>query len=315
MKLIIQIPCYNEAPVLTTTVDALPRSLPGINCIEIAVIDDGSSDATLNIARDLDIDHIIALSYHQGLAQAFSAGLEFCLKQGADIIVNTDADNQYRGEDIQKLVAPIISNQAQITVGNRGIATSKHFPPLKRFLQRLGSWIVSKAAGIPIPDATSGFRAYTREAALRTRVLSNYTFTLETLIQAGAQAIPIVHVPINTNPQTRPSRLMRNYWHYLWVSLPTIIRAYTFYRPLRFFTFLGSLLIFTGLIPGSRFLYFYYLNGGIGHIQSLILTAILIIVGFQIVLIGIVADLVSTNRQIIEDMRYRLLKKDLQKEE
>ncbi|MEN8173527.1 MAG: glycosyltransferase family 2 protein, partial [Chloroflexota bacterium] len=221
MKLIIQIPCYNEAEVLAITVNALPRSVPGINHIEIAVIDDGSSDATLNVARDLNIDHIVALPYHQGLAKTFSAGLEFCLKQGADIIVNTDADNQYVGEDIKKLIAPIVANQAQITVGDRGIATSQHFHPLKRFLQRLGSWIVSKAAGIHIPDATSGFRAYSREAALRTRVLSSYTFTLETLIQAGALAIPIMYIRINTNPQTRPSRLMRNYWHYLWVSAPT----------------------------------------------------------------------------------------------
>ena len=241
-------------------------------------------------------------------------GLATCLRHGADIIVNIDADNQYHGGDIEKLIAPIVEGQAQITVGDRGIATSRHFPPLKRNLQRLGSWIVSQAASIPIPDATSGFRAYSREAALRTRVLSNYTFTLETLIQAGTQEIPIVHVPVNTNPQTRPSRLMRSSWHYLWASLPTILRAYTFYRPLRFFTNLGSLLILAGLIPGIRFLNYYIFDGGIGHIQSLILAAIFIIVGFQVVLIGFIADLISANRQIIEEMRYQSRKRTLEKD-
>jgi glycosyltransferase involved in cell wall biosynthesis len=315
MKLIIQVPCYNEAQAIATTVAALPRTLPGIDCIEIAIIDDGSSDTTLEIVRKLGVNYITTLPYHQGLAKTFIAGLETCLRHGADIIVNIDADNQYRGEDIEKLITPIIERQAQISIGDRGIAMSRHFPLYKRILQRVGSWIVSQAAGISIPDATSGFRAYSREAALRTRVLSNYTFTLETLIQAGAQAIPIVHIPIETNPQTRPSRLMRSSWHYLWASLPTLIRAYTFYRPLRFFTILGSLLILAGLIPGTRFLYFYIFEGGIGHIQSLILAAIFIIVGFQVVLIGFIADLISANRQIIEEMRYQSQLKALQKEQ
>ena len=314
MKLIIQIPCYNEAQTIATTIATLPRGIQGFDCIEIAIIDDGSSDCTLDIAQSLGVNHITAFPYHQGLAKTFMTGLETCLRHGADIIVNIDADNQYHGSDIEKLIAPIVEGQAQITVGDRGIATSRHFPPLKRNLQRLGSWIVSQAASIPIPDATSGFRAYSREAALRTRVLSNYTFTLETLIQAGTQEIPIVHVPVDTNPQTRPSRLMRSSWHYLWASLPTIIRAYTFYRPLRFFTNLGSLLILAGLIPGIRFLNYYIFDGGIGHIQSLILAAIFIIVGFQVVLIGFIADLISANRQIIEEMRYQSRKRTLGKD-
>ncbi len=319
MKLIIQIPCYNEAKSLPTTVKKLPRNLPGITIIETVIIDDGSSDKTVEIAQKMGINYIAKLPYHQGLAKTFVTGLEVCLSRGADIIVNIDADNQYHGDDIFKLIAPIIDGQAQIAIGDRGIAGLRHFSLWKRSLQRLGSWIVSLAAGISIPDATSGFRAYSREAALRTRVLSNYTFTLETLIQAGALAIPIVHVPIKANPQTRPSRLMRSSWHYLWASLPTLIRAFTFYRPLRFFTIVGTLLILAGLIPGIRYLYFYMLDGGIGHIQSLILAAIFIIVGFQVVLIGFIADLISANRQIIEEMRYqshiKAMRKDLYPQE
>lgn len=305
MKVIIQIPCYNEAETLPQTVADLPRQMPGIDEIEYLVIDDGSSDDTAAAARACGVHHVVQLPYHMGLARGFSFGLEACLKLGADIIVNTDADNQYMAVDIPKLLAPILAGQAQIAIGDRGVATHQGFSPLKRLLQRLGSWVVAQAAGMPVPDATSGFRALTREAALRTLVLSNYSYTLETLIQAGAHHIPVVYVPVRTNPQTRPSRLMKSTLHYLRQSIPTILRAYTLYQPLKVFTLLSILLILAGILPAVRYLYFFVTEHGGGHVQSLILAAILIIVGVQTFLIGLAADLLAFNRKILEDMRYR----------
>ncbi|MBN1145678.1 MAG: glycosyltransferase family 2 protein [Anaerolineales bacterium] len=311
LKLIIQIPCYNEAQTLPVTLQALPRQLPGVDVIEYLVIDDGSSDGTAEVARENGAHHVARLSQHTGLAVGFVTGLEACLKHGANLIVNTDADNQYLAEDIQKLIEPILSGRADIVVGDRGVARQQAFSPLKRLLQRLGSWVIAQASGLKTPDATSGFRALSREAALRTLVLSQYSYTLETLIQAGARRMAVVYVPVRTNPQTRPSRLMRSIPHYVAQSSATILRAYTMYRPLRVFSALGALMVAGGLFWGIRFLYFYATGQGGGHIQSVILSAILLIVGFQILLIGLLADLIGFNRMILEELLYRLRRIEL----
>jgi glycosyltransferase involved in cell wall biosynthesis len=306
MKLIIQIPCYNEAPTLPQTVADLPRAIEGIDQIEVLVIDDGSSDETAAVAANLGVDHIVRHRQNQGLARAFASGLEACVRRDADIIVNTDADNQYVGADIALLVEPILSGRAEVVIGDRGVGTLTLFSPLKRSLQRLGSWVVGRAAGVSTPDATSGFRAYTRTAALQTIVLSDYSYTLETLIQAGARDTAMEFVPIRTNPPTRPSRLMRNLPHYLSNSSVTIMRAYTLYQPLRVFLTVGMISLLAGFALGVRFLYFYLTGSGGGHIQSLILAAILLIVGFQIVLFGVLADLVNFNRRIMEESLFRV---------
>ena len=310
-KLVIQIPCYNETVTLPQTVQDLPRSLPGVDEIEYLVIDDGSTDHTAQVARELGVHHIIQLKQNRGLANAFVVGLETALQAGADIIVNTDADNQYRGDDIGSLVQPILEQQADIVVGDRGVAMLEYFSPFKRLLQRLGSWVVERASGIPIPDATSGFRAFTREAALRLTVLSDYTYTLETLIQAGARRMAVVYVPIRTNPQTRKSRLMRNIPSFLAIQTITIIRFYTMYRPIRVFTTIGGIAIASGIAVGLRFLYFYLQGTGTGKVQSLILAAIITIVGFQVCLIGLIADLVRMNRKMLEDTLYRVRRIEL----
>lgn len=305
MKLIIQIPCYNEEATLPLTLADLPRELPGVDVIEVLVVDDGSWDRTAEVARELGVQHIVRHTRNRGLAAAFQTGLEAALAAGADIIVNTDADNQYYGPDIGRLVEPILAGRADIVVGDRGVAALAHFSPLKRLLQRLGSAVVARAAGIPIPDATSGFRAFSREAALRLTVLSEYTYTLETLIQAGARGMAVAFVPVRTNPQTRQSRLIRNIPSFLALSAVTILRFYTMYRPLRVFMTIGGVLVAAALILGLRFLYFYAVGRGAGHVQSLILAAILSIVGFQVGLIGLVADAVSMNRKMIEEMVWR----------
>lgn len=311
MKLIIQIPCYNEAENLPGTIKVLPRHLPGIDVIEYLVIDDGSSDDTAQVARAAGVHHILCLPQHAGLAAGFVAGLEACLQHGADLIVNTDADNQYQAEDIQRLVEPILTGKADIVVGDRGVATLQTFSPAKRLLQRLGSWVIAQASGVRTPDATSGFRAISREAALRTLVLSQYSYTLETLIQAGAHHMAVAYVPVRTNPQIRPSRLVRSIPHYLANSSTTIVRAYTMYRPLRVFTFLGFLIFMGGVALGVRYLYFVSINQGAGHIQSVILAAVLMIIGFQVSLIGLLADLIGFNRMILEELLYRLRRLEL----
>ncbi len=305
MKVIIQIPCFNEAQTLPLTVAALPRTLPGVDCLEYLVIDDGSSDGTATVALDLGIHHVVRLAANGGLARAFVAGLDASIARGADIIVNTDADNQYCADDIALLVAPILAGRAEVVVGDRGVATHRDFSATKRLLQRAGSWVVSQAANSPIPDATSGFRALTRDAALHTVVLSEYSYTLETLIQAGARHAAVEHVSVRTNPPTRPSRLMSSLPHYLGNSGATIVRAYTLYRPLRVFFTLGFIFIALGLALGGRFLFYFFAGQGNGHVQSLILTAVLLIVGFQILLIGLVADLIGANRKMIEELLYR----------
>ena len=314
-KLIIQIPCYNEQEFLPQTLRDLPRKLPGIDRIEWLVIDDGSSDGTAEVASNLGVDHIVRLPQNRGLAGAFVAGLEAALQFDADLIVNTDADNQYRGEDVMRLVKPILDGNADIVVGDRGVATLAHFSPLKRWLQRMGSWVVQRAAGVDIPDATSGFRALSREAALRTLILSEYSYTLESLIQAGARQLVVAYVPVGTNPQTRPSRLMRSLPQYLIHSGLTILRTYTLYRALRVFLTVGGLMIAGGVLLGLRFLYFYFIgSGAAGHVQSLILAAILLIVGFQVCLIGLVADLIGFNRRILEEILYRIRGSELDKD-
>jgi glycosyltransferase involved in cell wall biosynthesis len=306
MKLIIQIPCYNEASVLPHTVTLLPRQIPGIDVLEFLVIDDGSSDGTYEAAKAAGVHHIVKQPVHRGLASAFITGLEASLKLGADIIVNTDADNQYQSDDIVRLVEPILAHRAQLVVGDRGVANLSSFSPVKRILQRMGSWVIARASGVNTPDATSGFRAIDREAALRTLVLSQYSYTLETLIQAGAHQIAVEYVPVRTNPQTRPSRLMRSTSHYLVNSIATILRSYTMYRPLRVFTALGGLMLLLGLGGSLRYLYFYLNGQGGGHVQSVILSAVLLIVGFQVLLIGLVADLIGFTRKIEEETLFRV---------
>lgn len=305
MKLIIQIPCHNEAQVITNTVKSLPTSLDGFDSIEYLVIDDGSDDGTAEAALAAGVHHVVNLPGHMGLAAAFTTGLDACIMNGADVIVNTDADNQYYAEDISLLVKPILEGRAQIVVGDRGVASLEAFSPVKRLLQRMGSWVVAQISGLEIPDATSGFRALSKEAALRTLVLNDYSYTLETLIQAGARRMPVEYVKIRTNPQTRPSKLIRSIPHYLANSSATIVRSYTMYRPLRVFTILGGLLILGGLGLGGRFLYFYFIGQGNGHLQSVVLAAVLLIIGFQVLLIGLVADLIGFNRKILEEVLYR----------
>ena len=306
MKLIIQIPCFNEEQTLGATLRELPRSLPGVDTVEFLVVDDGSTDDTALVARALGVDHVLRFPRQRGLARAFAAGLDAALKQGADLIVNTDADNQYPASAIPQLIAPILAGQADLVIGDRGVATVAGFSPLKRRLQQLGSWVVHRASGLPVPDATSGFRALSRETAQRLMVLSEYSYTLETLIHAGARRLAVEYVPIQTNPPVRPSRLMRSLSDYLAHSTITIVRAYTTYRPLRAFVSVGALIVLAGTAVGLRFLYFYVQGAGTGHIQSLILAAILLVVGFQVGLIGLVADLIGFNRKILEELLYRV---------
>lgn len=311
MKLLIQIPCHNEAETLPAALAALPRSLPGVDLIEILIVDNASTDGTAEVARKLGVQHVVSVPI-KGLARAFTTGLEASLKAGADMIVNTDADNQYHAGDIEKLIAPILAGEADLVVGDRGVGTLAEFSPLKRKLQQLGSWVIGQAATLDVPDATSGFRALSREMALRTMVLSQYSYTLETLIQAGARQMRVVNVPIRTNPPTRPSRLMRGIPDYLAHSSVTIVRAYTMYRPLRVFSAIGGLMSFIGTLLGLRYVYFILVGQAGGHVQSLILAAILVIVGFQVLLIGLLADLISFNRRMMEEMLYRMRKRELE---
>ncbi len=306
MKLIIQIPCYNETESLPETVAQLPRQIDGVDEVEFLVVDDGSSDATVETARACGVDHVLSLPHHSGLATAFAAGLEACLRLGADLIVNTDADNQYNAADIPLLVRPLLRGEAEMVIGDRGVATLQTFSPLKRRLQVIGSQVVSRAAGLDVPDATSGFRAMTRDVALHTIVLSDYSYTLETIIQAGNRSTRVISVPVRTNPPKRPSRLMTDMGQYLKHSSATIIRSYTMYRPLRVFSTVGTIFSLLGLALVIRFLVFYFQGIGGGHIQSLVLAAVLLIVGFQTWLIGLLADLVGKNRRLMEEVLWRV---------
>jgi glycosyltransferase involved in cell wall biosynthesis len=311
VKLVIQIPCYNEAETLPATLRDLPKSVPGIDLIEVLVIDDGSDDGTAAVARAHGVKHVVRAPVNQGLARAFAAGLDYALKIGADIIVNTDGDNQYRGDCIAKLVAPILHHEAEVVVGNRNPARLGHFSFIKRRLQALGSSIVRGLSGTSIPDVTSGFRAFSREAALRMNVVSEFTYTLETVIQAGIKQLAVTHVDIDVNPVTRPSRLFPNIRSYVVRSAVSIVRIYALYNPLRVFVLIGGALLLGGLGIGVRFTIYYFLDGGAGHIQSLILAAVMLITGFQAILFGIIADLVGSNRRMIEDALLRIRRVEL----
>ncbi len=306
MKLIIQIPCYNEAETLKITLDDLPKHIDGIDEIETLIIDDGSSDETVNVAKECGVDHIVSFPRNKGLARAFMAGLDGALSAGADIIVNTDADNQYCGDDIAKLVAPIIDHEADIVIGERPIDDTEDFSPLKKKLQRLGSWAVRRASNTDIPDAPSGFRAFSREGAMRINVVNDYTYTLETIVQAGREKIAITSVPIRTNPALRESRLAQSMFRYVRTSMLTILRAYLVYKPLKAFAFLSIFPTIPGLIIWIRFLYYYFTTGGSGHIQGLILACTLLIIGFVTLVIGILGDAVSANRKIMQDTQYHI---------
>lgn len=305
-KLIIQIPCFNEAETIGITLDALPREAPGIDTIEWLVIDDGSSDNTAEVALAHGADHVVRLRVNRGLARAFTEGLDYCIKHGADIIVNTDADNQYDANDIPRLISPILSGEAEIVVGERPISTTQHFSLIKKFLQKLGSWVVRIASGTRIPDAPSGFRAMSRDAAMALNVFDNYTYTLETIIQAGRKNIAITSVPIRTNVDLRPSRLVHSVPGYIQRSLFTIVRIFMTYRPFRFFALPGSVMLLAGLYPSVRYVYFHFTGQGGGHIPSLIAAAILISLGFVLILMGLLADLIGVNRMLLEDIRRRL---------
>ncbi|MBQ2265299.1 MAG: glycosyltransferase family 2 protein [Oscillospiraceae bacterium] len=310
MKLIIQIPCYNEEETLALAYHDLPRHIDGIDTIEYLIINDGSKDKTVEKARELGFHHIVSFKRNKGLAKGFMAGLDACLHLGADIIVNTDADNQYCGADIEKLVQPILAGKADIVIGERPIDQTEHFSWKKKKFQHLGSWVVRVASNSDIPDAPSGFRAYTREAALRLNVVNEYTYTLETIIQAGHNKMAMTSVPIRTNAETRPSRLFSSMWRYMKRSAAVITRSFVMYKPLKFFSTIGAILLLLGGILGVRFLVYFAMGDGDGHIQSLILTAILIMMGFQTITIGLLGDTIAANRKILEDIQYRVRKAD-----
>lgn len=310
MKLIIQIPCYNEENTLEQTFNDLPISMDGIDEIEYLIINDGSTDNTVMVANKLGINHVVCFKQNKGLAFGFMAGIDACLRLGADIIVNTDADNQYFGEDIKKLVRPIIEGKYDIVIGSRPIDDTEHFSKNKKLFQHLGSWVVRKASNTSISDAPSGFRAYSRQAAMKLNVMNQYTYTLETIIQAGQNKIAITSTPIRTNPETRKSRLFKSTKTYVKRSTVTIIRAYMMYNPLRFFCILGSFILSIGLVVAIRFVVLYSQGFGIGHIQSLILSAILLLLGFQTFFMGFQADLVAANRKLLEDIQYRVRRLD-----
>ncbi len=314
MKLIIQIPCYNEEQTLPTVIADLPRELPGVDVIEYLIIDDGSTDRTIEVARELGVHHIIRQGQNQGLATAFSAGLHACLDRGADVIVNTDGDNQYQGRCIADLIAPILAGNLDIVVGARPIETIEHFSWLKKLLQRWGSHIVRQFSGTDIPDTTSGFRAYSAEAAMHLQVFNPYTYTLETIIQAGHMRMRIGHVPIAVNAKTRESRLISSIPHYIWRSSSIILRTFVTYKPLRTFLFFAFWPLLIGLLLCARFLCFYFFtNHATGHIQSLILAATLLILSFILLALGILADLISANRRLIQDVRFRLIREHYRK--
>ena len=306
VKLIIQIPCFNERENLTDTLADLPKEIPGVDEIEILIIDDGSTDGTAALASELGVHHVVRFRQNRGLARGFMAGVDACLRLGADVIVNTDADNQYNGQDIPALVRPIVEERADLVVGDRQVDQVADFSATKKRLQKIGSWVVRLASGTQVPDAPSGFRAISREAALRMFVTSEFTYTLETLIQAGQARFAVDAVPVRTNPKTRESRLFAGTLQYLRHSASTIIRIYTMYRPLKAFLLLASVLFGVGLLLGIRFLIFHFTEDQAGHVQSLILAAILLISAFIVLVAGLLADLVGANRKLLEDAVTRL---------
>lgn len=309
MKLIIQIPCFNEEKTLPITLKALPKSIDGIDEIEVIIIDDGSSDKTVEVAKEFGVKNIFSLNKNYGLARAFSYGLNKAIGLGADIVVNTDADNQYCADDIEKIVIPILNNKADMVVGERPISDIKHFSLSKKMLQKLGSKVMSLISGIKINDAPSGFRAFSRRAAMSINVFDNYTYTLETIIQANAKGLVVENVPIRINKEERPSRLISNIFVYILRSILTMTRMFIVYRPFRFFATISAIFLILGLLTGGRFLYYYFVGEGSGHVQSLILASILIITGVQTFVVAIASDLLSINRKLLEDIQMRLKNK------
>jgi len=306
MKLIIQIPCYNEEKTLPMTLLALPRTVAGFDTVEWLVICDGSTDRTVEVAENHKVDHIIKHQKNMGLAKAFMTGLEACIQLGADVIVNTDGDNQYKGEYVKDLVQPILKGKAEIVIGARPINTIGHFSPVKKVLQRLGSWVVRKASNTDIPDAPSGFRAMSRNAAKQINVFNSYTYTLEMIIQAGQKNIPIVSIPIEINPATRPTRLIKSIPSYIKISALTIIRIFIVYRPFRFFSVIGGTMFLIGFLVGCRFLYYFFTGDGEGHVQSLIFASIMLGMGFQTFMVAFLADLLAVNRRLMEELQCRM---------
>lgn len=307
MKLVIQIPCYNEEEHLPKVLAEIPREIPGIDSIEVLVIDDGSTDSSAEVARTHGAHHVLHLKRRRGLAQVFYTGLDASVRLGADIIVNTDADNQYPGAEIARLIQPILEGKAEMVIGDRLVKDLAHFSLTKKLLQSWGSWVVRQVSNTAIPDTTSGFRAFSRDAAMRINIITEFTYTLESIIQAGKKRIPLAHIPIQANETSRESRLFTSIPDYLKKSVSTILRIYAMYEPLKMFTYIGSVVFGAGLLVSIRFLYYYFSpEGGIGHVQSLILAAVLLIVGFQILLIGMLSDLIASNRKLLEDILYRM---------
>lgn len=315
MKLIIQIPCYNEAETLEIALNDLPKTIEGIDEIEYLIINDGSTDKTVEVALNWGVHYVVNFARNKGLAKGFMAGLNACLEYGADIIVNTDADNQYCGGDVETIVRPILEGKADIVIGERPIDQTEHFSTLKKKLQHFGSWVVRKASKTDIPDAPSGFRAFSREAALRLNVINDYTYTLETIVQAGRNKMAIISVPIRTNGELRPSRLFGSMFGYIKKSMLTIIRAFLMYRPLQFFATLGTILLLFGVGIGIRFLVYFASGEGAGHIQSLILASMMIILGVMTGIVGMQADIIAGNRKLLEDIQYHVRKMDCEKKE
>jgi len=313
LLLIVQIPCLNEAQTLPLVVRDIPRQIAGVGRVEILVIDDGSTDATVQVARDLGVEHLARHGSRRGLATAFQTGLEKALHLGADIVVNTDGDNQYPQADIPRLIAPVLANQADIVIGDRQTATIAEFSWHKRLLQQWGSWVVRLASGTTVPDATSGFRAYSREAALRLHLFTRYTYTLETIIQAGKKGLRVTHVPVQVNPKLRESRLVTSEWNYVWRSAGTIVRLYMLYEPLRTFSLFSLPFFVTGLMLVGRFLALYLSNEPSAgrYLQSVIIGSTALVLGLLIFLFGVLADLVSTNRTMLEELLYRLKRQEL----
>ncbi len=314
MKLIIQIPCYNEAETLEIALNDLPKQIDGIDEIEYLIINDGSKDNTVEVAKNWGVHHVVSFAQNKGLAKGFMAGLDACLANGADIIVNTDADNQYCADDIPKLIQPILEHKADIVIGERPIDETEHFSWIKKKLQHFGSWVVRKASHTDIPDAPSGFRAFSREAAMHINVINDYTYTLETIVQAGRNKMAITSVPVRTNPELRESRLFHSIWGYVKKSILTIVRALMMYKPLYCFTMVAVVPSLIGVLIGIRFMVYYFMGQGNGHTQSLMLACTLLIIGFITFVIGMLADVIAANRKILEDTQYHVRKMEYDKE-
>lgn len=301
------IPCLNEEKTLPLVIKSIPKKIPGIKKIETLVIDDASTDKTYEVAKKLKVTYVLRHINNKGLAKSFVDGIDFCLEKGADIIVNTDGDNQYPQQDIPRLIKPILDGKAEIVIADRQTSKIKHFSPTKKILQKVGSWVVRQVSGVNVPDAVSGFRAYSRDAASQMNIFTDFSYVIETIIQAGKKKIPVASIPIRINPKTRESRLFKGMWGHVKSSAATIIRIFATYEPLKFFSYAGGIIFSGGVILGARFLYFYFGGNAAGHIQSLILASIFIIIGFQIFLIGLVADLIANNRKLHEKILRKLM--------